>query len=389
MNSNHKTWRTAALVTTAAASALLVLAGCAGGGAPSPESSAPATGSGDSELAAKVAASMEPASEYPVPTEPIADVTAIKGKTVYYIPITNQAPKFSIVQKGLADALAAVGANLQVCDGKGTPTDISACITQATDAGAAAIVTDAIYYAMVANALDAAQAAGVKVLNTNQGPADGFPESGTLSYAVEAGNGGASPLAEWVALDSEGAGQILANVSVDGPAPKRYFAQGQEVYSEYCPDCKITVNEVTSSNFAQIPSSTSSALLKDPNIEYVYVQFEQYVQVSQGGVEQTGRIGSVKGLTGAATLGSLQALNSGTFLYAAVADASTFNGWIDADAVIRMVAGEPVPEYTIPERLFTRDNIGDIELTEAAQSSGAWFGPTDFPEKFKTLWGVD
>lgn len=47
----------------------------------------------------------------------------------------------------------------------------------------------------------------------------------------------------------------------------------------------------------------------------------------------------------------------------------------------------PVTE-TIPTRLFTRQNIGTIQVTTAAQASGAWFGDDSFESAFATLWGV-
>jgi len=332
---------------------------------------------------------MKKGDSYPVPTDPVSDPTALQGKTVYYIPITAQAPKFAIVQAGLKDALTTLGAKLQACDGGGTPTTISACIDQAVAAHAAAIISDAIYYDLAANSFDKAQAAGIPVLNTNQGPADGHPESKTLSYAIEAGDGGATALAAWIALDSGGKGTVLANVSVDGPAPQRYFDGGQKLLDEKCPDCTVIINKITASNFAQIPASTSSALLKNPDTGYVWSQFEQYLQVTQAGVQQAGGASDVKGLTGATTLGGLKQLAAKNFLYAVVADASTFNGWLDADAALRMVAGDELPDYTIPERLFTRNNIDDIALTDAAQTSGEWFGPTDFPDQFEKLWQVN
>lgn len=378
--------RTVAALGTVAL-AVGALAGCSTEAAPEADP-AFAAESSESPLAAEVAQLMEPADELPIPAEPVSDASGLAGKTVYYIPISQQAPKFATVGKALTEALAAVGAEVQVCDGKGTPTDISACATQATQTGAAAIVTDAIYYNMAANAFDDAQAAGVPVLNMNQYPADGHPASQTLGYIVSSDGRIQPAIAKWITVDSEGTGNILVNSSVDGPAPGISLAEGERVLEAECSDCVLTVNEITASNFAQIPSSTSSALLKNPNIDYVLSQYDQYLQVTQTGVQQANALDRVKGITGSAQLSALQQLRAEDFLYAAVGDSSAFNGWIAADAVLRMVAGDELPEYTVPIRLFTRDNIGDIELTEAAQDSGEWYGPTDFPEKFKKLWGV-
>jgi ribose transport system substrate-binding protein len=84
-------------------------------------------------------------------------------------------------------------------------------------------------------------------------------------------------------------------------------------------------------------------------------------------------------------------LHNKNFLYASVGQASAYQGWADADAVLRMMTGTPgdkLPQYTIPIRLFTRDNIGSVALTAEAQASGEWFGPSDYPGSFLKLWGL-
>jgi ribose transport system substrate-binding protein len=84
-------------------------------------------------------------------------------------------------------------------------------------------------------------------------------------------------------------------------------------------------------------------------------------------------------------------LKNKNFLYASVGQASAYQGWVDADAVLRMMTGttgDKLPQYTIPVRLFTRDNIGSVPLTQAAEASGEWFGPADYPDSFVKLWGL-
>lgn len=373
--------------------AALALSGCSSDAAPETGSSASATTAGaPAELSDAVAALLKPRDSYPIPTETIADVSAMKGKTVYYIPITLQAPQFGVTQQTITDALGKVGAKVQACDGKGTPTDIAACITQATDAKAAAIVTDAIPYVLAANALDAAQAAGIPVIISNQIPDEGHPASKTLHYIEDAGTPMQEAISQWIALDAlenhDGKASVLINQSMDGPSPAAFVAAGNKLMEKYCPDCAVTINGISSSNFSLIPTSTSSALLKDPNVGFVVTQYEQFLQPTQTGVQQSGRLADIKGVAGAAQLASLTAIKDENFLYAAASQAAAFQGYVDADAAIRLTLGIDVPEYEIPVRLFTRDTIADVTITDAAQRSGEWFGPTDFPEKFATLWNV-
>ncbi|MFF2370540.1 sugar ABC transporter substrate-binding protein [Agromyces sp. NPDC058110] len=372
----------------AVAVSALALVGCADSGSATSPSASTSAGSGDSDLDAALAAVEAPLDAYPVPTDAVDGIDAFKGETVYYVPVTLQSPQFSIVSAQLTEALETVGISVQVCDGKGNPSDIGSCIGQGTQAGAAAIVTDAVPYGLAANALDAAQAAGIPVVISNQIPDDTHPASETLGYVPAGGSDQEIAIAQWITKDSGGTANILINRTADGPSQKAYVQAGTDELDSICPDCTYTINDVSSSNFPQVTPSVSAALLNDPTIGYVVNDFAQFLQPTQGGVQAAGMMESVKGVTGSAGIGALQALESNTYLYAATGQANAYQGWVEADLALRLMTGSTVPEYTIPVRLFTRDNIGDVTLTEEAEASGEWFGPTTFREDFEALWGV-
>jgi ribose transport system substrate-binding protein len=370
--------------------AALLLAACSSGSGGGSDSSS-GSSAGSSPLAAKVAELEKAGDSYPVPTGQISGVDAVKGKTVYYIPITQQAPQFAVTQAALTAAFGKVGVQLQVCNGNATPTGIAACLSQATKAQAGAIITDAIPYALASNAFDAAEQAGIPVLNTNQTADTAHPAAAKLGYIYAAGSAQMVAVADWIIADSGGKANVVINQSTDGPSPVAFVAAAKDEFAQQCPDCTVTINPISSANFALIPSSTSSALLKNPSAKYVVSEFDQYLQPTLGGVQQAGKIASVKGVSGAAQLSGLKMMAAKNFLYASVGQASSYQGWADADAVLRMmtgVTGDKLPEYTIPTRLFTRDNIGDVPLTEQAEASGEWFGPADYTGSFLKLWGL-
>jgi len=366
--------------------AALALAGCDSSGSPG-TTSGPSDSSTATGIAAEVAALEAPLSDWPVPTDKVSDPNALKGKTVYYVPVTLQSTQFVVAQAGLTEALQALGANVQVCDGQGIPTTISACISQATQAGAAAVIADAIQYELAGNAFDAAQAAGIPVIIADQAPSSAHPDSATLATITgEVGNQMDAALAKFVVADSDDTANVLANQATDGSSPAVFFKSAQEVYDAN--NIKVTINPVSSANFPLVAPSTSAALLKDPSIDYLHVQYAQYVQPSIGGIQSAGLAGKVKVVTGAAQLSQLQAVQSGD-LAAAVSPSAAFEGWIFADAALRLAAGDPVPDYAVPYRLFTKNNIGSVTLTDDAMASGSVYGPTtSFADEFTSLWGV-
>jgi ribose transport system substrate-binding protein len=353
------------------------------GSAGSAGSSSSASGSG---LAAEVAALTKPLNSYPVPTAKVGDVSSLSGKTIYYIPISQQAPQFTITANALTAAAKTVGMKVQVCDGKGTPSDINACVGQATQAKAAAIIADAIPYVLAANSLGAAQKAGIPVVIGNNVPDKGVTQSKTLAYVgYDSGSAMEAALAKWITMTSGGNANVLINEDTDGPSPAVFASAGQKVFDNECSGCKVTVNKVSSSNFSLVPSSTSAALLKDPSITYVESQYEQFLQATQAGVQQTSR--KVTTVDGAAQLDSVKAVANGT-VAAAAGQASAYEGWVFLDAVLRMSTGDKLPTYTIPVRLFTKDTVTAADQTEQAQDTGSWFGPTTFTSDFEKLWGV-
>lgn len=382
-------WSTAGAVAMFAAS----LAACGSssdtdsGSQGADTSAAASPGSDTSALAGEVAALDKPLDAYPVPTDGIANASSLAGKTIYYIPITLQAPQFAATQKEITVAARAAGLKVQVCDGKGTPTDVNACIAQATSAKAGAIVTDAIPYGLAASSLDAAQKAKIPVVINSQIVDGGHPQSATLAYVGEnAGSDQQIALAKWTILDSKGKADVLINQNTDGPSQGVFVSAGKKVFSSDCADCKVTVNEVSSANFSLVPSSTSAALLKDPNVTYVESQFEQFLQPTQAGIQSASKT-NVKVTTGAAALSSLKALQSGR-ISAASGQATSYQAWADVDAALRMMLGSQAPDYTIPVRLFTKDSVAGLKVTDAALASGEWFGPSTFTDDFKKLWGV-
>lgn len=389
--------RARAMATAGTAAVLtLTLAACgsssnsgsgSGSGSDKASTSGASASDGGSALATEVAALDKPLDSNPMPTEPVKDVASLAGRTVYYIPVTLQAPQFAATRKVLTAAASAAGLKVQVCDGKGTPTDINACVVQATAAKAGAIVTDAIPYGMAANSFDAAVIAKIPVVINSQVVDSEHPQSAGLAYVGEnAGSDQQAALAKWTILDSGGKADVLINQTTDGPSPVVFVAAGQKVFTDQCPGCKVSINKISSANFSLVPSSTSAALLKDPGITYVQSQFEQFLQPTQAGIRAASKTG-VKVITGAAELSSLKALKSGE-IQAAAGQNTSFQAWADIDAVLRMMLGGQAPDYTIPVRLFTKDSVADLAVTDAAEASGEWFGPTTFTDDFKKLWGV-
>jgi ribose transport system substrate-binding protein len=379
------------LTLGAAAAAVTLLAACSPGTTASDDGAASSSSGGPdaavADVQADVEAAMQPRSELNVPDEPV-DVSALAGRTVYYVPLTAQISVFQLYGEKLGEALATADVDLQICDGGTNPSQIAGCIGQAAGADAGAIVVDNIPYGMAANALDDARAAGIPILMTNQVVDPAMPADDTLAYLPGPATEMLVSIADWVIADSQGEAAVVLNKVTDNPSTLAYAEAAEQEFADRCPDCTVTVNEVSAANFPLVAPSTSSAILSTPGVGYVVSEFDHFVQPAIGGIQQSGKAAEITVVSSAATLGGLQMVADGNIVHAEAGQNFAFQGWAAADAVFRLMNGQELPEYDIPFRLFTVDNIDEIEVTEEAEASGEWYGPTDFSEQFAALWGL-
>jgi ribose transport system substrate-binding protein len=396
MTHKSKRWVAPGAALTAAA----VLAACSSSTSSSSStaaapasSSSSATAAASSSTSAGVAKAQQmvtqleaTTSSYPVPTASIPGVSALKGKTVYYIPLISFIPGFVVTAETMKVALAKVGMKLQVCNGQGQPSAVASCVQQATGAGAAGIITDAIPYGMAQNALDAAKAKGVPIIIADQILPSGATNDDSVSYVAGVADQ-PSQIAWWIIANSGGKANAILAQEADSPSSIAYVQDSLAIYKANCPDCVVTVKNITATSNSQLASDTSSNLLSHPDATYYYTEFEDSLDPTVQGIQQSNKTG-VAVSTAGGTVDGLGRIKSGSVVKAVVTVDQAYAGWALTDEILRMAAKAPPVTETFPSRLFTADNIGSVEVTPAAQSSGAWFGDTSYQGAFEKLWGV-
>ncbi|HTX09615.1 MAG TPA: substrate-binding domain-containing protein [Solirubrobacteraceae bacterium] len=325
----------------------------------------------------------------PVPTASIPNISKLRGKTVYYVPISADVPAFATDAANLKMALGSVGVNLNVCSGNFNPSQFATCFSQAIGAHAGAIISDAIPYQLTLPLIKKASAQGIGVVVTDVDELPGRPEAKNISYIP-----GSDPqdqlISDWITADSGGKADALLLEATDSPTSSRatgVFAVDQ--LQKVCPGCKYTVLKFSSSNENQLPSLISSAVLKDPNLNYIDGEFDQYVSFIVQGLQQANATTRVKIVAADSALSGMQDVSGNTPVKAEIVDNEPYIGWMSADEALREMAGAPViPNYYEPIRLFTSSNIHSVQVSNAAISSGAWFGPPTYQSAYKKLWGA-
>jgi ribose transport system substrate-binding protein len=239
---------------------------------------------------------------------------------------------------------------------------------------------------MAQNALDAAKAKGIPIIIADQYPPSGSENTDAVTY-VPGVVDQPSQVAWWIIANSQGkANAILAQES-DSPSSIAYVQNSLAIYKQNCPGCTVTVKSITATTNSQLASDTSANLLSNPNATYYYTEFEDSLDPTVQGIQQSSKTNISLSVAGGSVDG-LGRLKSDSMVKAVVAVDQAYAGWALTDEVLRMATKTAPADEPFPSRLFTAQNIGSIQVTTADQASGVWFGDTSYQSAFEKLWGV-
>jgi ribose transport system substrate-binding protein len=320
---------------------------------------------------------------------PAFDVSALRGKKVWWVTQYAGNPFLASIGRNLTEALGIVGVEVTTCDGKGNPVDANACIQQGIAQGADAIQVDGPEPATYAESLGAAQEAGVPVLSgaavdvTTTDLADGLAGQTSQPFSLTG-----ELAADWIVKDSGGKADVLFVTTPDVVGSVSEQEAFEARIEETCPDCSLTVKGVTLANWANdLGTTTSSELVKNPEITYVVPAFDPMTQFTNPAILQAGR-SDIKVVTVNGNLPFLQDLAKGSPITAMVGIDLDALAWLEADLLLRAMAGqETLPDVVAPVRIFDADNVGDLELEAKAADDGSWYaGSGAYADLFAGLW---
>lgn len=355
-----------------------------GSGTTSPGGSA-APGGGVGESAALVAKYEAPPTWTP-PGTPL-DASKLRGGTVWHVMVDASIPAFATSSAGLEHAFRQVGMDVQSCDAKFTPTGASQCVSQAVDAGAAAIITNGVPFAFVEAVQPKAAAAGIPFVVGAQTYREGGKD---LTYADVNHIHELEMVAHWVIADSGGDAESLVVALSEGGGGRDPIDKGFLGVMGSCAGCENHVIETSYANLANLPPQVAASLNQYPGVDYVVPMYDGIVAGVLPGVQTAGKVDQVSGATGSGTATGLQMVADGVFLKAVAGSSNYIFAWIEADLVLRMLLDVELPRNPQPpQRLFTANNVGSLQLTSQAEMSGAWFGIDDVAGLYRTHWGLD
>ena len=320
----------------------------------------------------------------------ITGLAAHRGETITYIPIFLQAGYFTVSAANLKQAAAEVGINLQVCDGKAVPSTVAACFTQAISDHSAAIITDSVPIAETPNSYAAAAKAKVPVVMLN----NDTPITPSLAPYVRSLSVHQVAYARYgadaIIAASGGHANVLAVLSADNGETTMAAAAFQKEMATYCPDCSVTTVTYLSNELQDVPTQVSTALLKHPDTNYVFAQFDSPLApaVIQG-IQQAQKTSSVKLIAEGGDLGGLQRVAADQ-QFADISNDPAYSAWSALDYSLRLIVNPNAaePAYQIPDRVFYATTVKPLSLTDSAWIAGSWYTNGSFRTMYESLWGV-
>jgi len=325
---------------------------------------------------------------------PAIDPSKLRGKKIFAIPIA-ETPFTQAVEAGEQAAATAAGVKITFFPNEGSPAawvqGMQTAISQKPDLIELDTAPDP---RSLQPQLAAAKAAGIPVIVTHfydatmpdppacDGCATGVTAVVKVPFTVVA-----QAQADWVINASKAKADVLI-VSISGllPVPPMETQLSSE-YKQYCPDCKVKLVEVTLAQLGQAGpfSQVSSALVQDPNIDYVVPMFDALIPGTLGAVQAAGKANKIKMISFNGSSFALQDVASGTSpVVADVAEPDTWVGYASMDQAFRVMSGmAPVSEVT-PFRIFDQSNISE---TGGGPNYSGGYGNA-YATGFFQLWGL-
>lgn len=324
---------------------------------------------------------------------PAFDASKAAGKTVFNIPLSSEVPFLQVIDEAMMQVADTYGINFIEFPTQGQPSQWVQGIDQAIAQGVDVIVLQGAPDPRVLQPqLEQAKAAGIPVIITHiWDETVPLPPNVTASVSVPFKTA-ARLEADFQIADSNGDANVLIVTSSEVVPSDGIVEAIQDEFATRCPDCKTKVVNVPVVDWAtKIQTEVQSAIVADPDLNYVIPIYDSMSQFAVPGVEAADAADRVSIATFNGTPFVLQFLQEGSPVKMDVGENLSWIGWANMDQVMRVLAGEPpVLEPPVPEgqsylvlRVFDEANIDETGTPpEVDQGYG-----NAYIDGYTELWG--
>lgn len=305
--------------------------------------------------------------------------------------------------EGAAEAARELGWEANVVDGKVDPAVYNSLIRQAVGAGVDAIVLVSVDCSLTRASLEAAKAAGIKLvgvyaLDCGEKYSGGEPLfdtevvfAGGKSPAEWEGGPLSRSMVEYAIARTEGHVKAILMRENDN-ATVRIINDGIEAALKDCgSECEMTTVNFTTSDMVsgKLQSKTQTALTQNPEANVVFAGYDGASALGiAAGVEASGRSSEVLVLGGEGLAPNIAMIKEGRGQTFAAGVPARWLGWAAIDELIRNLNGEdPVDEGIGLQSIDSEHNIpSDTPYYDGNVGAGGK-PKQDYEANFLELWG--
>jgi ribose transport system substrate-binding protein len=314
---------------------------------------------------------------------PAFDATKAKGKLIYYIPLALN-PFNTAIANAAKEAGERAGVKVVIFPSTGNPSEWVAGMQTAITAHANLIDDLGVNPAVLVPQFAAAKAANIPITlsgfyDPSQTPSPDVKGGADFPFMIAG-----QLMADYAIAQTKGNLNAVVLLSSDIPQTAPVMKGMQDEITNHCgSSCHLTLVDQPVTAWTSFTGATQTALVKDPNVNYVIPIYDGMASFALAGIRAASRT-NVKIATFNGTPAVLQEMTSGNIVVMDLGVSAAWIGYLEMDNDLRVLTGQAPIFSTIPPRLFDSTNINEAGNPPNLESG---YG-SDFKAQFAKLWGI-
>jgi ribose transport system substrate-binding protein len=301
-------------------------------------------------------------------------------QSVYLIVCPLELPGCTRFANAVKAATKALGYSLEICDIASTPEN--GCFTQAAAAKPDGVITQGMSRTEFEAGFIEVEKAKIPIVAATSGNTPGESPGIQAEVNSESCKTQGQDLGKWIIANSNGEAHVTAYYTQTLHCVEQRGVELEKALSA-CSGCTVDLKPIALDQLQTgLPQQITADLQSNPDTNYVVGGFDAIALIAANAVRETGNSEKVGVLGFDGDEPNLQALEKGEIIVADTLWGFGESGWLSADMLARVIAGETPPQNTDANLMLVEAG----NQAEALQGTASWEGPVDYQKQFEALW---
>ncbi len=316
------------------------------------------------------------------------EASKAKGKTILDIPLSHTNPFNVAVAEGEESGAKQLGINFKTYWTTGAPSEWAAGIQHGIATHVNVInLQGGVDPALLGPQIKQAQEAGIKVVAPHLYDLTQKPK--LVNYSLPDNYKLAAQLeADGVIKETKAKANVYVILSEEVVPTSAIKEELESEFAHHCVECKLEfVNVPVTEWGTKIQTDVQSALVKNPNINYVIPIYDSMSPGVVSAIKAAGKVGKVFVSTFNGTPFVMKMIQDENIVKFEIGEDLGWEGWAYIDGDARIMAGEKIPQTyweETPLRVFTKANINEAGVPPKLSTG---YGNA-YISGYKSIWGL-